>query len=217
MSLRCLALVNNVFYYAALPRIYESVAIKFYDYDTLGRAVNEITTSPHWKHYQAYLKQLDVLTLPETWGQLTLADTRIEPSRTPKLKEFVDLSEFIPDAANSNLTGKLLSQWRTPSLDDVKREPLYYKEKNWQPLIELLYTLNRVAVFNHAVKNNFPGCLLQAIHQYHPNCQLNIWSAQNIALDRPGLGNVQYSRLPEYSDPFEIDLFRSPCLHAIEI
>lgn len=45
VSLRCLALVNNVFYYAALPRIYESVVIKFYDYDTLGRAVNEITTS----------------------------------------------------------------------------------------------------------------------------------------------------------------------------
>lgn len=212
-----MALVNGDFYYAALPRIHECAAIKFYDHATLESAVNEITATPRWKHYKAHLKQLDVLTIPEAWGRLALPDTHVEPLRTPKFEKFVDMSEFIPDAANSNLTGKFLTQWRTPSLDETEPEPLHYKEKNWQPLLELLSTLNRVEILNYAVENNFPRCLLQALHQYHPTCQLNIWSYQNIALDRPGLGNVQYSVLPQYLDPFEIDLVRSPCLHAIKV
>lgn len=216
-SLRCLALVNNGFYYAALPRIYECAAIKFYDYATLESAVNWITATPRWKHYKLYLKQLDILTIPETWGRLTLYDTGVVPSVTPKIKDIVGMSEFIPDAANSNLTEKFLSQWRSPSLDETKPEPFHYKEKNWQPLLELLSTLNRVEVLNYAVGNTFPRCLLQALHQYHPTCQLNIWSDQNIALDRPGLGSVELSRLPQYLDLFEIDLIRSPCLHAIKV
>lgn len=179
--------------------------------------MNEITATPRWKHYKAHLKQLDVLTIPEAWGRLALPATHVEPLRTLKFEKFVDMTEFIPDAANSNLTGKFLTQWRTPSLDVTTAAPLYYEEKNWRPLVELLSTLNRVEVLNYAVGNNFPGCLLQALHKYHPACQLNIWSEQNIALDRPGLGNLQSSRFPKYSDVFEIDLIRSPCLHAINV
>ncbi|KAI7971682.1 hypothetical protein EIK77_002683 [Talaromyces pinophilus] len=149
---------------------------------------------------------LDVVTIPEAWGRLASPDTHVEPLRTPKFEKFVNMSEFIPDAANSNLTGKFLTQWRTPSLDATEPAPLLYTEENWQPLLELLSTLNRVEILNYAVGNSFPRCLLQALHQYHPTCQLNIWSYQNIAPDRPGLGNL-----------FEIDLIRSPCLHAIKV
>jgi hypothetical protein len=91
------------------------------------------------------------------------------------------------------------------------------KKKNWRPLLELLSTLNRVEILNYAVGNNFPRSLLQALHQYHPTCQLNIWSYQNIALGRPELGNVQLCGVPEDPDLFEIDLIRSPCLHAIKV
>ncbi|OKL56593.1 hypothetical protein UA08_08100 [Talaromyces atroroseus] len=82
-SLRSLALVNHAFYYAALPHIYGRVAIRFFDYTTLEHAVTEITETPRGKHYRAYTKRLDVLTLPETWGQIAFADTGLDPSHTP--------------------------------------------------------------------------------------------------------------------------------------
>lgn len=157
------------------------------------------------------------MTLPGTWGQIAYPDTQVEPRRTPKLKDFVDISESIPDAANLNLTGKTLSQWRIPGLDVVHPQPKYYKEKDWRPLIKLLATIDRLTDLNYAVQNNFPSCLLQAIHQYHPTCRLNIWSTQNIALDVLDMGKVQMSRFPVFQDPFEFDLFRSPCLHAIKV
>lgn len=212
--LRCLALVNNDFYYAALPRIYEYAAIKFYDYATLESAVNEITSTPRWKHYQAYLRRLDILTLPKTWGQVTLFQTDLEPARNPKLKEFIDIKDYIPDAANFNLPEESLTQWRTPGIDLLQLLPSYYKEKDWQPLVKLLSSLNRLEVLNYAMANNFPSCLLQALHQYHPNCRLNIWSIQNIDTNLRSTGSSWVSELPESSDPFEIDLLRSPCLHA---
>lgn len=216
-SLRCLALVNKAFYYAALPRIYEFAAIKFYDYATLDHAVNNFTSKPSGKHYQTYLRRLDVMTLPETWGQVGLADHRIEPSRSPQLKDFIDISEFIQDSTNSNLTEKVLFNWRTPALDIVQPDPSRYKENDRRPLISLLSTLNRLEVLNYAVGNNFPSSLFQAINQYHSTCQLNIWSTQDIALDLPDMGNVQSTQSSQLLDPFEINLFRSPCLHTIKI
>lgn len=205
-----MALVNNDFYYAALPRLYEAAAIKFYDYDSLESAVNEITAMPRWKHYQAYLRRLDVMTLPETWSQVTLFNMNLEPARNPKLKDFINIGDYIPDAADFNLPEKGLTQWRTPGIDLLQLLPSYYKEKDWQPLIKLLATLSRLEVLNYAMANNFPSCLLQALHQYHPTCQLNIWSTQNNDAD-------PQTMLPESWDPFAVDLFRSPCLHAIRV
>lgn len=63
----------------------------------------------------------------------------------------------------------------------------------------------------------FPSSLPDVIHQYHPHCELNIFSNQNIALDLPGLGNVMDSTHPQFSDTVDINLFRSPCLRAISL
>lgn len=216
-SLRCLALVNTAFYYAALPRIYEATAIKFHNYATLEHAVNVLTSRPSGKHYRAYLRRLDVMSLPETWGQIGLTDSRMEPSHSPQLKEFIDISEFVPDSANSNPTGKILLNWRLSALDIVQPDPSRYEQNDWRPLISLLSTLNRLEVMNYAVGNNFPSSLLQAINHYHPTCQLNIWSTQNIALNLPDMGNVQSTQKSQLLEPFEIELFRSSCLHTIKI
>jgi hypothetical protein len=212
-----LALVNRGFYYAALPHIYECVTIKFFDYTTLEYAVNEITGTPRGKNYREYARRLDILTLPETWAQIAFADIEVDPSDTPKLEQFIDINEFIPDIANMNLMEKVLSQWRTPSLDKVDPEPSYYKEKDWRPLVMLLATLTRLKTLNYAMANKFPSCLLEAIHEHHPTCKVNIWSSQNIALDEPGMESIHFSKHPQFADPYEVKLFPSPCLHAIKI
>jgi hypothetical protein len=173
--------------------------------------------TPRWKHYQAYVRRLDILTLPKTWSQVTLFDMDLEPARNPKLKEFINIGDYIPDAAKFNVPEESLTQWRTPGIDLLQLLPSCYKERDWQPLVKLLASLNRLEDLNYAVANNFPSCLLQALHQYHITCRLSIWSMQNVDPDLHSSGSIQVPQLPESSDPFKIELFRSPCLRSIEI
>lgn len=218
-TLRSLVLVNHVFHHVALPYLYEHAEIKFFDHASLELAVHAITAmTPRGENYRLHMKQLDIMTLPANWGQILLADNDVEPSQTPELSEFIHMSDFMPDAVDSpNSTQKLLNQYRTPGLDEVQLEPSYYAEKNWEPLVKLLGVVRRIEVLNYAVSNNFPSSLLESIHRYHPKCHLYIWSSQNIAIGRPGLGNIQHTDYNQFLDPFEVNLFRSSCLRSITL
>ncbi|KUL89067.1 hypothetical protein ZTR_06133 [Talaromyces verruculosus] len=164
------------------------------------------------------MKRLDIMTLPSEWGQILLMDDDSEPSWAPEMSEFIHISDFMPDTViSSGLTLELLTQYRTPGLNDGQLQPSYYEEKNWEPLVKLLKVARRVEFLNYAELNNFPSSLLEALHQYHPTCYLNIWSTQNIAIDRPGLGNIQHADYGQFLDPFDLNLFHSPCLRAITL
>jgi hypothetical protein len=214
-----LALINHTFHHVALPYVYEHVEIKFSDHASLELAVAKIMAiTSRGENYRLHMKRLDIMTLPSEWGQILLPDDEYEPLRAPELSEFVHISDYMPDTVvSSDLTHELLTQYRTPGLDEGILQPSYYEEKNWEPLVKLLEVARRVEVLNYAVLNNFPSSLLEALHQYHPTCHLNIWSIQNIALDRPGLGNIQNSDCPQFLDPFEVNLFHSPCLRAMTL
>lgn len=185
----------------------------FFDYASLELAVDKISA----EHYRHHMRRLDIMTLPNTWRQILFDEKEIEPWQTPELGKFISINDFIPDAAKADYTQELLSSWSLPNLDEGQMRLSYHEEKNWEPLAKLIKTVRRLETLNYAAANNYPRSLLEVIHQYHPTCQLNIWSNQNIALDLPGLGNVMDSIHPQFSDPVDINLFRSPCLRAISL
>lgn len=73
----------------------------------------------------------------------------------------------------------------------------------WAPLAGLIKNIPHVTKLLYDCYNQFPPCLLQAIHQHHPTCELHLLKF--------GL------RSPETPDQHELALVTSPCLHSITL
>ncbi|KAK4105066.1 hypothetical protein N658DRAFT_399760, partial [Parathielavia hyrcaniae] len=73
----------------------------------------------------------------------------------------------------------------------------------WQPLACLVQQLQFLSDFLYAGPGSFPPCLLEALLQYQPRCQLHVFNFRLRSL-----------HLPE-TDPDELALATAPCLHSI--
>lgn len=134
--------------------------------------------------------------------------------------EYVRARDLIPDRFGS--PGFFFSKQLTEPLPltlGVWREPGFYDERNWEPLIWLIGSMMHLTEVHYLLKNMFPKCLLEVIHKHHPTCQLNVWGAQMLQLQEPGLQGVLSSDsvVLEFREPFEMDLLRSSCLHTISM
>jgi hypothetical protein len=53
----------------------------------------------------------------------------------PEMSEFIHVSDFMPDTviSSSDLMHGILTQYRTPWLDEGNLQPSFYEERNWEP------------------------------------------------------------------------------------
>lgn len=198
--------MNRTWYDVAALFLYDTLTIKFSDSASLERAV---AGAMGRGRYVTYARRLNLVAVDKP-GRTPGYRRRPAPARS------LPAADFIPNTVGSFIE-KHLTHRHHPGLDVIEPEPAYYQDKDWGPLEFLISNLRRLSEFHYAVDNAFPGCLLQAVHKYHPTCQLSIWSFQHLSLDQPGLGRSQNVFHPMYEDQFDMEVLRSPCLHAIKI
>lgn len=125
-TLRSLVLVNHAFYDVAVSYTCEHGEVNFFDYASFELAVDKISA----EHYRHHMRRLDIMTLPNTWGQTLFDEKDIEPWQTPELEKFISINDFMPDAAKSDYIQELLSSWRLTNLDQGQMRLSYYDEQN---------------------------------------------------------------------------------------
>ncbi|KAK1839261.1 hypothetical protein CCHR01_18123 [Colletotrichum chrysophilum] len=82
----------------------------------------------------------------------------------------------------------------------------------WKPLAKLIERLPRLKELLYACPNQFPPCLLAALHEHHPSCRLHLRNFHLHSIkDRHGLAAV----LDAEETDHELRLASSPCLHSI--
>jgi hypothetical protein len=75
----------------------------------------------------------------------------------------------------------------------------------WTPVVYLIKTLPHLAKMVYNCRNQFPPSLLDALHNYHPQCNLYHFSFRLRSLQT------------ENPDPHEIAIATSPCLYSIKV
>jgi hypothetical protein len=91
------------------------------------------------------------------------------------------------------------------STDDRSRSEIVYDEDEaWVPLADLISSLTVLSDLMYDCPNQFPPCLLRALHEYHAGCRLHLKKFQLFSLNNP------------QPDPHEVALGTSPCLYSLD-
>lgn len=215
--LRSLSLVNRDWYDAAVPLLYCNLVIWFIDQSSLEEAVYKITRCDLGRKYLEHARRLDIIATRDLPYSRMKEDQRTFQDVYGMGCNLMHLEDFGLDTAGS-FTSQCFARWCDPCLDQIELDPGYYYERDWSPLELLLSRLKKVTELNYAVDNAFPDCLLSAIHEFHPRCQLNIWSCQSLSPDHPPKDRVRSANSAD-SDTglFGMALLRSPCISAIKV
>lgn len=80
-----------------------------------------------------------------------------------------------------------------------------HEDRAWQPLVNFLRRLPALADLVFASSDQFSPCLLEVLHQNHPNCRLHITFYHHLSSPQRN------------TDPHEIALASSPSLYSISV
>ncbi|KAI2473512.1 hypothetical protein F4781DRAFT_136111 [Annulohypoxylon bovei var. microspora] len=98
-------------------------------------------------------------------------------------------------------------------------ERVYEVNDSWLPLVDLIQQLPTLTDLIYKCYDQFPPCLLQALHQYRPNCRLHIdnFCLRSLVtnLITRSITNLATNTLIE--DPHEFMIATSPCLYSVRI
>lgn len=191
--------MNSTCYHAAVPFIYHTLALEISTKDGLDRVVTELIDQPLRKNYLTHARRLNVE------GKMICSGARVTEQRPEELPLerrphdsddrphiSLNVSDLEPDYE------KFLS---CEEEDDGPTEV----SRSWEPLASLIARLEHLAELNYACVNQFPPCLLKALHQHHPACRLNLHTFRFRSLRK------------SETDPYEIELISSPCLHSVTV
>lgn len=193
--------MSRDWYETAEPLLYSHLSIQFIDLPSLKEAVFQIIGLDRGKKYLKHARRLDIIAIP------TLPDTRTAEDQQ------------VLEDPNVSFTETYIKRWCSPRLELNTLHSGFYCEPDWSPLEVLLSRLSRVNELHYVACNMFPSCLLNAIHEFHPKCQLNIWCHQDSTkpLDHPPETPERTREVSTDIEPFETALLRSPCLHFLKI
>ena len=99
-------------------------------------------------------------------------------------------------------------QWSTVhafKADNTPATAVYETNEAWKPLASLIKQLHSLADLIYGCPSQFPPCLLEALHQHRPHCRLHINKFKLRSLNASS------------TDPYEVVLATSPCLHSISV
>jgi hypothetical protein len=133
------------------------MSIHFTDRDTLQRSVAEITeTEGPGRPFLLHATQVEIIATPKKLGYL-FCDDYIASAGTSDLPSCsMPIQVFVPHAAGPFLEG-WMDHWRLPKirLPVDEMQPSYYAEKDWEPLVTLISSLEKMTELHYAAHNMF--------------------------------------------------------------
>ncbi|KAL3299597.1 hypothetical protein RB213_006736, partial [Colletotrichum asianum] len=82
----------------------------------------------------------------------------------------------------------------------------------WKPLAKLIKKLPRLTDLLYACPNQFPPCMLDALHEYHPRCRLHLRNFHlHSIVDKP----INVPVPDDEETAHELRLASSPCLYSV--
>ncbi|KAI9934107.1 hypothetical protein AWENTII_000473 [Aspergillus wentii] len=204
-SLKALLLVNIKCYHAAAPFFHRKLTLRISSREDLKQTVTELIDHPLRQQYLTYTRQLNITgklfrqaISPEDEQQIRERKKRAIRDAEDKQKRYSNIcsaAELEP-CFNSTFTSD------RQDLEDAETDE---KSSAWSPLVSLIEKLQYLVELNYSCVNRFPPCLLEALHQFHPSCRLNLDRFRFLSLNSPE------------TDPYELELIRSPCLHSLTV
>lgn len=190
--------------------------IKFIDLPSLKEAVYQVTRHEFGKKYLEHARRLDIIATQNLPYSRTKEERRTFQDVYGMRCNLITLEDFGSDITGSFI-GQSFARWCDLCLVQTVLNPGHYYDHDWSPLELLLSRLTKIKELNYGVDNVFPESLLNAIHEFHPKCQLNIWSCQSLSPGHPQKGRVRStSTANSNKDPFDMTLLRSPCISTIK-
>lgn len=166
-----------MFYDTAARFLCKTLTIRFYSNQEYEQAVTNVLTRPTNANWYKHARRLDIIC-----GQ-----TGLQLSSNYEMA-MGDIPFPEHDPHFNPVTERLA-------------EGHFFATPKWELIASLLGKIRHLVELNYAVANTFPRALLEALHQYHPTCKLNIHAFC--------LTNLMSL------DASEMDLIQSPCLHGI--
>ncbi|THC93837.1 hypothetical protein EYZ11_006689 [Aspergillus tanneri] len=196
-----LALVNSSCYHAAVPFIYSSLSLRLTTGKQLERTVEEIFHHPLRRQCLSYARQLNL------GGQIFRLPNSPEDEENISRLEIEYWDGLATQETDICSAAELEPTYKDIFTNDGDEQESYESATSafWAPLATLITHLQHLVVLNYSCVNQFPPCLLEALHMHHPACKLNLDTFRFHSLQRPE------------TDPFERDLIRSPCLHGLTV
>lgn len=204
--------INHAWYNTTAPFLYETLSIAFHNDGSLPVLAAEVSNSTHGEPFLKYARRLDIVCLPDPSRKTTKAH-QIRDIKSRALQSI----DFRSPASVDTFLDHRLKRCHDQVLPFLATESVYYKQRDWQPLVSLIARLERLTELNYVIQNIFPSELFAALQQNHPRCRLNVWTHQSLNLNLPDY-RESYSGPPsKFNDPFDIDLLRSSQLHAFSM
>lgn len=174
-----------------MPFLYQTLSVKVSSQEGLHQFVAELLDNPRRQQYLSHARKLNV------------------QGKMPRLEESV--AGYSTEGTDIKGRGDVFHQDDDlePRFDeyaftyDEEDDEPSEASRSWKPLALLIARLKRLTELNYACVNQFPPCLLQALHEHHPACRLNLHNFRFRSLREPN------------TDPYEMELIRSPCLHSV--
>jgi hypothetical protein len=194
-TVRSLSTVNRGCYHVALPFIYRNFTIKVSDRESLRRDVAKLTENDHSQKHLMYLRRLKLK------GQMPLLDEHTG-NELPHVINMLDERYERDETSSENNTKP---QFNAVFVTDRKEAGADESSRAWSPLISLISSLSHLTDLTYGCDNQVPPCLLHALHRHHPTCRLDIRTFRLRSLREP------------ITDPNELALVTSPCLHSLSV
>lgn len=205
--------INHAWYYTAAPFVYDTLSIAFHNDGSLPTLVSEVSNHTHGEPFLKYARRLDIVCLPDPPRKTTKA-LQIRDVKNRALQSI----DFRSPASVDTFLEHRLKRCHDQVLPFLATESVYYRERNWQPLVSLIARLERLTELNYVIQNIFPSELFAVLDQHHPRCRLNVWTHQSLNLNLPDYHGNSYPGPPsKFSDPFDLNVLRSSQLHAFSM
>ncbi|KAJ5088004.1 hypothetical protein N7456_011620 [Penicillium angulare] len=222
-DLSSLSQVNRFCYQVAVPILYQTLVIKFWDEESLQAAVLKVTEpeSPQGRHFRRYARKLfivGVLMTPHGFDRDTDIRWRLKPdginSRINAARRAVTRESFL---------GYWLTSCRRPPdfFDSDDEEPYdtltWYS--SWAPVEHLIACLEPLNQLHFIMNSPFTSGLKQAILHHHPNCRVMIYGRQVIELSILGLEYQSWVEeyRSQHGHTLDIDILQLPALHQLSV
>jgi hypothetical protein len=147
--------VNNTWYQAAVPFLYESLQLSLTRTEQLRKDVDQLLEHPLRKRYLQYLRRLDLVGQSGK-ASLKLAAEQENAEGPIMVDEFLDHELWQRQRHTFRLC-----RWETTTPD-------------YAPLARFIAAVRSLREVNFVRAVRFPQEVLDVLHKYHPSCKLNL-------------------------------------------
>lgn len=208
-DLSCVSRINHAWYNTAAPFVYETLSIAFHNDGSLATLTSDVKKNTHGEPFLKFARRLDIVCLPDP----SRKSSKAHQIRDVKNRALQSIDFRSPASVDTFLEHRL-KRCHDQVLPFLATESVYYKQRDWQPLVSLISRLERLTELNYVIQNIFPSELFSAISEYHPSCRLNVWTHQSLNLNLPDYGGCYPGPPSKFNDAFDLNVLRSPQLHT---